>query len=238
MDEERLMAAATKAGRRQRGPAEGGVPERAGAATREAILSGAERLFAELGYDGASMRQIALAAGVPLALMTYHFGTKEGIYRAIFALRSPTIVDQRIAALQVAESEADPERRLELVIKALSIPMLLLRRSEKNAYFSRILSRVASDPNPRNREIYAEFFDPVAHRVIDAIRDALPDRTLEEAHWAYHILVGAMGYIMADSGRISRLSDGRCDPEDEMATAAYLVTFIKAALLHGRVMLR
>lgn len=67
-------------------------------ATREKILRSAENLFGEHGFDGVSVRQIALAAGVPVALINYHFGGKEGLYRAIFQLRSPAIVDDRLAA--------------------------------------------------------------------------------------------------------------------------------------------
>jgi AcrR family transcriptional regulator len=50
--------------------------EKAGAGARRRILAAAERLFGERGYDGASVRQIALAAEVPLALVNYHFGSK------------------------------------------------------------------------------------------------------------------------------------------------------------------
>jgi AcrR family transcriptional regulator len=208
--------------------------ERAGAAARRRILAAAEKLFGERGYDGASVRQIALAADVPLALVNYHFGSKEGLYRAIFELRSPTIVDQRVAGLQVAESELDPDKRLELVVKALIVPMIHLRNTEKNASFARILAREVSDPSSRNRSIIADFFDPVARLMIKAIAEALPDRTLEEVHWGYHIMLGAMVFTMADVGRIARLSDGRCDPDDETSTAAHLVALLHAALKHGK----
>lgn len=65
---------------------------------RDRILASAEKLFGEAGFDGASVRQIALAADVPLALVSYHFGSKEGLYRAIFELRTPTIADSALQA--------------------------------------------------------------------------------------------------------------------------------------------
>jgi AcrR family transcriptional regulator len=69
----------------------------AGASARERILEEAQRVFANYGFDGASMRQIAEAAGVPVALVSYHFGSKEGLYRAVFYRRVPAIIDQRAA---------------------------------------------------------------------------------------------------------------------------------------------
>ncbi|WP_083983031.1 TetR/AcrR family transcriptional regulator [Actinomadura hibisca] len=55
--------------------------------TREAILAAARELFAEKGYDGASMRAIAREAGVDAALVHHFFGNKEGVF--IAAMRFP-----------------------------------------------------------------------------------------------------------------------------------------------------
>ena len=48
------------------------------------ILEVAEKLFAELGYDGASTRHIAQEAGVNMAMLNYYFGGKEGLYLSVF----------------------------------------------------------------------------------------------------------------------------------------------------------
>lgn len=204
-------------------------------ATRARILESAELEFAEHGFDGVSVRQIALRAEVPVALINYHFGSKDGLYRAIFEMRLPMIIDQRISGLRLADMETDPDRKLELVIKAVLVPNLHMRSAEKNSSYARILAREVSDPKAADRGIIQEFFDPIAHRVIEALKKALPDRRIEELHWGYQIMLGAMVFIMSDTGRISRLSSGLCDPEDEMETSRHLVTMLHAALKHGRV---
>jgi AcrR family transcriptional regulator len=51
--------------------------------TRETILASARETFAELGYDGASIRQIAAAAAVDPALVHHYFGTKEQLFLAV-----------------------------------------------------------------------------------------------------------------------------------------------------------
>ncbi len=51
---------------------------------KELILETAERLFSELGYNGTSTRAIASEAGVNMAMLNYYFGSKEGLYKAIF----------------------------------------------------------------------------------------------------------------------------------------------------------
>ena len=51
---------------------------------RQLILDVAEKLFAELGYDGASTRLIAKEASVNMAMLNYYFGGKEGLFIAVF----------------------------------------------------------------------------------------------------------------------------------------------------------
>ncbi|WP_374166111.1 TetR/AcrR family transcriptional regulator [Arcticibacter sp. MXS-1] len=51
---------------------------------KESILETAERLFSENGYDGTSTRAIASEAGVNMAMLNYYFGSKEGLYKAVF----------------------------------------------------------------------------------------------------------------------------------------------------------
>ena len=53
------------------------------AATREALLAAATELFAERGYDGVPVWAIAAKAGVNKAMISYHFGGKRNLYRAI-----------------------------------------------------------------------------------------------------------------------------------------------------------
>lgn len=203
-------------------------------ATRARILASAERMFADHGIDGASMRRIALDAGVPTTLIAYHFGSKEGLYRATFEARTDLIVDQRMMGLALAETETDPDRRLELVVKALIVPMIRLRNSEGNASYIRLLCRELLDPRSIERGIIRDLYDPVARALLDAIAEALPDATPQQVHWGYHTMLGTVIYIVADNGRIGRLSGGRCDPGDSEATITHMVALLTAALKHGR----
>ena len=62
-------------------------------ATTEAMLDGAQKLFAERGFTGVSVRDIAEAAGVSHALVHRYLGTKEEIYRSVLARNDGDIVD-------------------------------------------------------------------------------------------------------------------------------------------------
>lgn len=196
---------------------------------RNRILAAAEAEFAVEGYGGASLRRIAEKADVPLGLLPYHFKTKRGIYRAIFEARSPAIVEQRRNGLAIARLERDPARRLELILRALLVPMLSLRGQEEKNLFGLLLAREVSDPQSFERGIIPDIFDPIARTVIEELQSLWPERSKASIHWAYQTVIGVMVYFMADTGRIARLSEGVSDPRNVEDTLQHLIPL----LLHG-----
>lgn len=68
-------------------------PRADGEQSRERLLLAAMRLFGTHGYTRASTREIALAAGVNVASISYYFGDKAGLYQAAFSAISPAPAD-------------------------------------------------------------------------------------------------------------------------------------------------
>ena len=202
--------------------------------SQQRILAAAEELFAAFGYEGTSIRQIAQKAGVPVALVSYHFGGKLGLYRRVFELHAPTIVAERRAGLALAELERDPDRRLAAIVNAVLLPMLKLRADEGRQSLGRLLAREVTDPRSVERGIIQDLLDPIAAAVTDLLQAALPDRSAAEIHWAYQMIVGTMTFIMADAGRIRRISGGACDPEDVEAIMQHIIPLILDGLRNGR----
>jgi AcrR family transcriptional regulator len=193
---------------------------------RTRILGAAEQVFAELGFDAASLRQIAIRAGVPVALVSYHFQDKLGLYRAVFAARTPSSFEQRKAGLALAAMEDDPQRRLEMIVKALIVPMLKLRTVESSVHFGTLSAREANDPQSTKRGIMQEFVDPIALAAIDLLQKALPGADKARAGWAFQMIVGTMLFIMADTGRLKRLTAGACDPNNVDAALRYILPLL------------
>ncbi|WP_366658333.1 TetR/AcrR family transcriptional regulator [Fodinicurvata sp. EGI_FJ10296] len=89
----------------------------AGGRTRRAnearILQAAEAVFAEAGFNGATMQAIAERAGLPKANVHYYFGTKEVLYRTLL----DTILDMWVDAFDHFTPDADPATALERYIR-------------------------------------------------------------------------------------------------------------------------
>jgi AcrR family transcriptional regulator len=65
--------------------------------TRERIMKAAERLFAERGYDGTSIRAIVAKARVNQAAINYHFDGKDGLYREVLRAAFRALTEDQIA---------------------------------------------------------------------------------------------------------------------------------------------
>lgn len=100
--------------------------------TRRALLTTGERLFAERGFDGARVDDIARKAGVNKAMISYHFGGKRKLYVAILTA-ALTEVASRLRAL--LESDESPEALLRRFVATFvdvmqqhpTLPAMLVR---------------------------------------------------------------------------------------------------------------
>lgn len=94
------------------------APRADGDATRQQILQVAGRLYAERGVDGVTSRAICLAAGINMAAVNYHFGSKDGLYEAVLVAAHGQLVQlDELEAL--ARMTGSPEARLGALIRLI-----------------------------------------------------------------------------------------------------------------------
>jgi AcrR family transcriptional regulator len=111
--------------------------------TRQAVLGAARQLFAERGYDGASVRDIAAAAGVDPALVHHYFGTKQGLFLAV--LGAPFNPADLVPAVTGGGLAELPERLVRTFLSLWDDPVsgpaavALLRSSHHNDWTARLL---------------------------------------------------------------------------------------------------
>ena len=91
------------------------------AVSRARIVATAAPLFAERGYDGASIREIALAAGMTTASLYYHFSGKEDLFVAVHASATNNVA---AAVARATEGLSDPWDRLEAAVAAHCVALM------------------------------------------------------------------------------------------------------------------
>ena len=191
-----------------------------------AILLAAEKLFGQRGYHGVSIRDIASEAGVPLALVGYHFGAKHQLYHAIFASWLPSIND-RLARLNAAMADPAAPGALGRVLEAFIAPLIALHGSPEGQHFAVMAARDLSRPSaPEVDEVQREYFDPMAHAFIDALARLHPQQSRGQVAWCYQFMLGAVLHFLSDE-RVARLSHGQNTPADP-ACQPTLLRFVAA----------
>jgi AcrR family transcriptional regulator len=78
-----------------------------GADKREQILDAAAALIGEVGYAAASTRVVAAAAGVPLSLVHYHFGSRGGLLAAVLERENARLLERQRALFDSSASLAE-----------------------------------------------------------------------------------------------------------------------------------
>jgi len=217
--------------------------------TRERILDFAERQFMAHGYQGTSMRLITSGAGVNLAAVNYHFGSKEGLLREVFRRRLTWLNTERLRVLTALEAQASglplkPSQVLEAFFGTL------LRIGEDEALggmtFLRLLGRTLTDPAEFIKTFFAAEYAEVIERYKLALFRALPGVPRAEIVWRLHFMLGAMSYAIAGTDIlhvITGLEIGDISGQDEDGKSEarrlserlmpFLLGGLRAALPHG-----
>lgn len=129
-------------------------------ATREVLLEAATRVFAERGFAGARVDEIAARAGVNKALIYAYYRDKKGIYRALFASRLREL-GELAGGISVS---ASPRRSLEDLIRQL-FRMLIQDRP-----FARLLVWDLLAQGPEGRELIWESSRPLMDLIFELVR--------------------------------------------------------------------
>ena len=195
--------------------------------TRERILDAAERLFMESGYEGTSMRMITGAAGVNLAAVNYHFGSKEALLREVFRRRLAWLNRERLRLLDEMEAQAKGEPlKPSAILEAFFGTLLHMGTDESlgGMTFLRLLGRTLTEPADFIRTFFAGEYAEVVDRYKRALFRALPDVPHEEIIWRFHLMLGAMSYAIAGTDALQVVTGCELDLKNEGPQAAELLS--------------
>ena len=202
-----------------------GRPSESGAATDtgEAIVSAALIRFAAQGFEATSLREIAAVAGVDVALISYRFGGKLGLWKAIV---SQAANDLRVALSQaIAETgSCSPQERLHHSARAFLV--YLLARPE----VPRLLLRDITWDSERSQWLCDTMSSPLQRHFVELARAATNERSEVPAHLEFkvaHFIYSAASTV-ARRDRLGLLIDGIGD--DAAFAAALEETLVEGVL--------
>ena len=180
--------------------------------TRTRILDAAEELFMQQGFGGTSMRLLTSKAGVNLAAVNYHFGSKDALIEAVFRRRLDPMNIARIAALAALEASGTPDA--DAIIRAFVGASLRMLEDAKGGgrNFIRLLGRTYTEPAKGIRHLIGQMYAPTMQRYKAALERALPQMPREELVWRMHFMFGTLAYTLAATDTVQLIAGSK--PED------------------------
>ncbi len=207
-----------------------GEPAGRAQATRERILDAAERLFAEHGFAATSHRQITAEAGVNLAAVNYHFGSKEELFLEVVRRRLEPVNRRRLEMLEEAERRSGVAR-IEDIARAFAEPVLEAREeSGRASVLPKLMARVVGEPGGWAEKLLPLVFASVAARFLSSLERAMPGVKREDLLWGLVFSAGVLGHYMLLGDLIRRVAGAAPGADHEFRTTERMVDFITAGL--------
>ncbi len=201
--------------------------------TKLALLDAAEAMIAQHGFAGASLRAITSRAGTNLAAVSYHFGSKEKLARAVIARYLGPVNVERIRLLDEAEHRAaNGKPGLEPLVRAFVGPVVRFggERPDRGRHFAQICGRAMTQPDPVLRESLLGELAEAIRRFKAAFARALPELSRQELLWRIQFMVGGMAHTLAGTQIIEAVHGDVLDTRDLDGMVERMVRFFCAGL--------
>jgi AcrR family transcriptional regulator len=193
---------------------------RAGTDTRLSLLDAAERLFADSGYDGTSLRDIAVRAKQHLALSTYHFGTKERLFEEVVQRRAVEMEAIRLTALaKIDISSISQAEAVRALIEAYTLPMIRARYGSSRQWQAhvRLLSQLISVK--RWVPLIRQHYDNCGHQFIQKFEEVLPDTDRDALLDSFSFMISNMLYVCSYTNRFDNMKTHHLTLKDDIQSA-------------------
>lgn len=186
-------------------------------ASRTRILDAAEDLFSVSGFVGVTLREITRQADVPLALVNYHFGSKDELFVQVVKRRAAEHtkrIKKRVHQV-VASHENSLPPVSELLRAYMGAIVEISRIDEGWANYSRLAARSSElrSGSPHSEALLDHYF-PLINYMIELLHKSAPTLSREDIHWSFYFFECALIQFMAESGLVDRQSNGLCESSD------------------------
>src|SRR6188474_3355447 len=161
--------------------------------TRERVLAAASELFAERGFRGTTVRDIAERARVNIASGNYHYGSKKQLYlqvlrthfqamRALLTRRRASVPQSALAGLSPAELDELLETRIRTMLEVLLGPPPGLHGT--------LMVREFVDPSEALPDIVDEFIRPMKAEMEQIVAHRMPELDTRDVERCVMSIVG------------------------------------------------
>ncbi|MDP6969072.1 MAG: TetR family transcriptional regulator [Gammaproteobacteria bacterium] len=177
-------------------------------ATVERILDAAEVEFGAHGFVETSLRTITGKAGVNLAAVNYHFGSKKGLIQAVTdRFFEPLTVGLQAHLQELAKAEISHHDALVQIYRGLLLEALRIAQGNpaRLVLFARLVNSAYNQSQGHLRKHLTHQYAPVFMLFIQAMREHMPSMDHEQFFWRFHQLMGMMVFTLSNSEALTAI---------------------------------
>lgn len=159
-----------------------------------------------------TLRDVTRAAGVNLAAVNYHFGSKTNLMRAVIRCRIEPINAERLQRLEGLVAEHRPNAvPLEQIFGALFRPLFehAAGARGKDHTFMQMIGRALTEPADFMRKMHKEFFTELSRRFLAELERACPELSEQDLQLRFYFAVSTMLGTVAEQVRLENISGGK-----------------------------
>lgn len=197
--------------------------------TKEQILNVAERQFGEKGFAGTTLRGVIREAGVNIAAVHYHFGSKEELFVAVIRRVAQQMVPAQLKELAKYTSR-DKTPSVENIMEAFFAPPLRMisQMGEAGVIRGQFIGRCRAEPLPI-QQLGDREFNESQQCFLDILQRAFPNQTRLELEWKLDLMVAILVRTLNQFGKSGKVIGGNSSEEVEIAIAR-LVKFVSGGM--------
>lgn len=181
--------------------------------TQQKILNAAETLFARDGFEQTSLRQITQEAGVNLASVNYHFGSKKALIQAVMARYLSIFMPALEKQLQEAETEK--ELKTQALFQRLKLPLAKLTQINKRGpdTFLRLLGFAYSEIQGHLRKYTQQEYGNVIQHMLLLLKRANPHLDEQQMFWRLHFVLGSVVFAQISGRALIEIAQSEFEQE-------------------------
>jgi AcrR family transcriptional regulator len=191
---------------------------------RQRLLETSEKLFAEKGFDGVSVRDITSLAGCNVASINYHFGGKDKLYVEIMKGRMVALREIRVGS--IAEVMGKEGTTLEDLLRAFSWAFIdPLVDEARGGQIMKLMMREMLDPHLPAEMFCDEVIKPVMGAMIEALTKVCPSIEVNQVMLCIHSLIAQLLHTVHVNGMLAKMESGECEHPSLEGFVEHIVKF-------------
>ncbi len=201
-----------------------------GEQTMQQLLEAAQKLFAEKGFRGTSIRDIVTEAGSNVAAVNYHFGSKENLYREVFRRHKMAAHNRGIAAVKEVMEKSDGKPSIAAVLEAFALASKKGRDPSDIRRWMMLLNHELVEPQLDPHFGLKEVMEPLQQPLGEAIAAAFPRLTDRVVHRCVHSFIAQLAHLDRMQIYFGALDKEELPMLDATETIRHIVEFTAAGI--------